>query len=378
MSKTGQMISYSATLPLKRVVTDRIIMMEPMDIVAINALGLDNEAKFNFVNGPAAGGTYEWLQDTLLDRVDAVNSGALTSDSTATSVVVDTGALFQVGDVILIDAEYMWVSAVSTNTLTVTRDYGGTQATHADNAVVTIVSRARIEGTNTSDSNFTEPTSGTNYSQIFHKEIDVSRSNALLQRYGISNVVEREIDKGMDELARLLNLTAYHGQRKVGDVSTPRGMGGLETFISTNINELSSTPALTRKHIEDEIQDCWDAGGNPRLILCGAWAKRKMASFFEGYVRTERSESMGGIEIDRIMSPLGITLSVAVDRYCPTDTMYILDPDYVGFLTIDPFFEESLGKVGDTAYFGQLIGEYGFVVAFETAHSFISGFSTSA
>ena len=375
---SGQLISYSATLPLKRVVTDRIILKDPMEIVAINALGLDNESKFSFVNGPAAGGTYEWLEDVLQDRTDALNTAGLTSDSTSTGITVDTGTLFQVGDIIQVDSEYMYVSSISSNVLTVTRNYGGTQATHSDDAVVTLVSRARIEGTNSSDSNFTQPTSGTNYSQIFHKEIDVSRSNALLQRYGIPNVVEREIDKAMDELAKLLNLTAYHGQRKVGSSSTPRGMGGLDTFISTNINALSSTPALTRKHIEDEIQDCWDAGGNPRLILCGAWAKRKIASFFEGYVQTERSESMGGIEIDRIMSPLGLTVAVAVDRYCPTDKLYILDPDYVGFLTIDPFFEESLGKVGDTAYFGQVVGEYGFVVAYETAHSIVSGFSTSA
>ena len=374
----GQLISYSATLPLKRVVTDRIILKDPMEIVAINALGLDNESKFSFVNGPAAGGTYEWLEDTLQDRTDALNTAGLTSDSTSTGITVDTGTLFQVGDIIKVDNEYMWVSSISSNVLTVTRNYGGTQATHSDDAVVTLVSRARIEGTSSSDSNFTQPTSGTNYSQIFHKEIDVSRSNALLQRYGIPNVVEREIDKSMDELSKLLNLTAYHGQRKVGSSSTPRGMGGLDTFISTNINALSSTPALTRKHIEDEIQDCWDAGGNPRLILCGAWAKRKIASFFEGYVQTERSESMGGIEIDRIMSPLGLTVAVAVDRYCPTNKLYILDPDYVGFLTLDPFFEESLGKVGDTAYFGQVVGEYGFVVAYETAHSIVSGFSTSA
>lgn len=375
---TGQLISYSATLPLKRVVTDRIIMKDPMEIVAINALGLDNESKFNFVNGPAAGGTYEWLEDTYADRTDAINTANLTSDSTSTSVIVDTGALFQVGDIIQIGNEYMYVSSISSNTLTVTRNYGGTQSTHSDNAVVTIVSRARIEGTNSSDSAWTQPTSATNYSQIFHKELDVSRSNALLQRYGIANVVEREIDKAMDELMMLLNLTAYHGQRKVGSSSTPRGMGGLDTFISTNNNALSSTPALTRKHIEDEIQDCWNAGGNPRLILCGAWAKRKIASFFEGYVQTVRAESMGGIEIDRILSPLGITVSVAVDRHCPTNKLYLLDPDYVGYLTIDPFFEEQLGKVGDTAYFGQVVGEYGFVAAFETAHSIISGFSTSA
>ena len=33
---SGMMIAYSATLPQKRVVTDRIIMTDPLDIVAID------------------------------------------------------------------------------------------------------------------------------------------------------------------------------------------------------------------------------------------------------------------------------------------------------------------------------------------------------
>src|SRR3990167_8905964 len=111
--------SYSATQPLKRVVTDRILLTDPNEIVALNALGLNNESKFNFVNTP--GKNYEWLQDVYYDRTDLVNSQALTSDSASTSVIVDTGANFRVGDVILIDSELMWVSGISTNTLTVTR-----------------------------------------------------------------------------------------------------------------------------------------------------------------------------------------------------------------------------------------------------------------
>ena len=130
--------------------------------------------------------------------------------------------------------------------------------------------------------------------------------------------------------------------------------------------------------IEDEIQDCWDGNGKPDVILCGAWAKRKIADFYSGSVRTERSETMGGVTIERVMSPLGIELSIAVDRDCQTDHLYLVDRALCGFITIDPFFEESLGKVGDTAYFGQIVGEYGFVLQQEKAHSYISGFSTTA
>ena len=368
--------SYSSTQPHKRVVTDRILLTDPNELVALNALGLNNESKFQFVNAP--GRSYEWLQDVYMDRTDAVNSQALTSDSASTSVIVDTGANFRVGDVILVDSELMWISAISTNTLTVTRAFGGTQATHLDNAVVTILYRAVLEGIASVADKLTEVTTGINYSQILTGQVSVSRTNELLQRYGMPSAVDYQIDKKMDELAQMLNRIAYRADAsKVGTASAPRQMGTLKAFITTNSTSASSA-ALTQKMIEDEIQDCWSGNGRPDLILCGAWAKRKIADFYAGSVRTERSETMGGITIERVMSPLGIELSIAVDRDCQTDHLYLLDRSLCGFITIDPFFEEALGKVGDSAYLGQIVGEYGFVLQNEAAHSFVHTFSTTA
>lgn len=372
---TGQMHSYSATLPQKRMVTDRIIMTDPMDIVAISALGLDNMNKFAFVNTP--GKTYEWLLDTYSGRSTTMNDATWTSDSTDTSLVVTDGTIFQVGDILKIDAEYVWVSAVSTNTLTVTRDFGGTQATHADSTTVSLVGRNRLEGASASDGHFTEPTTAFNYSAILQKSIEVSRSNALIPMYGIPNVVERQIDKVMAENLHLLNLMVYHGQRKAGSATTPRGFGGLKEQITSNTTAAASA-ALTRKMIEDELQNCWNEGGKPDLILCGGWAKRKISSFYEGSVRTERSESMGGIEIDVIVDAIGNRVSIAVDRSCPTDELYIIDREQVGLITIDPFFYEDLAKTKDTAAYGQVVGEYGFVFGDEARNAVISGFSTTA
>lgn len=371
---SGQITTYTATLPHKRTVTDRIIMADPMSIAGLNALGLDNSSKFNFVNAP--GKIYEWLEDTYSARSDVVNSG-LAADSTTTTFSATDGSKFVIGDVVLVDSEYVWVSAISSNTVTITRNYGGTQATHANSSVAYIVANNRLEGAAADTAIYTVPTTGYNYSTILQRTIEVSRTDGRINQYGISDVVEREIDKKMEELPMLLNLSLYHGQRKAGTATTPRAAGGLKTFITTNPNALSSTPALTQKHIEDELQDCWTQGGTPNLLICGGWAKRKIADFYSGSVRTERSETMGGVTIDKIMTPLGVEVDVLVDRHCPTDHIFILDTKYVGFITLDDFFYEDLGKTKDTAAYGQVVGEYGLVVAFEKAHSYISGFSTS-
>lgn len=373
----GQLISLSATQPIKRTVTDRIVMIDPYSIAGITALGLNNESKFAFVNAP--GLKYEWLMDTFSPRSTTMNTTALTSDSALTQITVATGAYFKSGDVVLIDDEYMRITTEASNVIDVSRAWGGTQATHANSSTVYLVGQARREGTSAVDSNWTEPSTGYNFSSILQKSIEVSRSNALLNRYGIPDVVDREIDKAMDELMMLINLQLYHGQRVAGSTSVPyaSSFGGLETFISTNKTDVSSA-ALTQKHLEDEIAQCYDAGGAPNLILCNTWVKRKIASFYEGSIRTERSESTGGMTIDTIMSAVGVPLNIVLDRHCPAAKCYMLDQRFLGFITLDPFFEEDLGKSKDTAYFGQVVGEYGFVVQFEKAHSWLYGISTSS
>lgn len=371
----GQQTSYVGTLPQKRVVSDRILLSDPMEIPLISALGLDGESKFKFVNTP--GLTYEWLEDAYSGLSTTANDTDLTNDSTTTTITVADGSLFQPGDVLSIDSEYIWVSAVSTNDLTVTRNYGGTQATHVTTSTVYLRSRARLEGASATNSHYTQPTTGYNYSFIMQKSIEISRSDARIQRYGIPNLEQYEIDKKMDELKIDLTRKPYYGQRKAGSATTPRDAGGFGTFISTNSTACASA-ALTLKNIEDSVQNAWSYGGRPSLLVCNGWAKRKIASFFEGAVRTERSETMGGVTVDRIQTAMGPQLDVLLDRYCPTDYIYILTPDEVGFVTIDEFFFEDLGKSKDTAAYGQIVGEYGFVVACEKHHAVISGFSTSA
>ena len=373
---SGLITSYDNTLPQKRMVTDRIIMADPYDITTMLALGLDNASKFQFVNAPHR--SYEWLEDAYPAVSDAAAATNITNSTTTTTIAVTTGNLFHVGDVVQIDSEYVWVSSISTNTLTVVRGFGGsTQATHESTSTVYIRYNARLEGAASSAAPWTEVTSGTNYSTIFHKEVKVSRDDKLFPNYGISGLKEYRIDQNMDILMEQLNRLPYYGQRAVGTSSAARSSGGFATFITTNATALSSA-ALTRKNIDDEFQQIWAAGGKTDLILCDAWGQRKINDFYEGFVETTRAESIGGVMIKQLMHPVtGALTKVVVDRHCPTGSMYLLDTRYVGYITIDPFFYEELAKTGDFET-GETIGEYGFVCAYNKAHSILSGYSTSA
>jgi hypothetical protein len=376
---SGLRTSYDNTVPQKVMISDRIIMASPYDITAITALGLNNESKFAFVNTPSR--SYTWLEDQYPAVTDVANGSNLTGSTNTTTITVTTPNLFHVGDVIQLESaagDYAWVSSISGSVLTVVRGYGGTTpVSHPETSTLYIRYNARLEGAANSASPWTEVTSGTNYSTIYHKSVSVSRDDQLFPSYGQANLVNRYIDKNMDILMEQLNRLPYYGKRAVGTTSAARSAGGFATYISTNATAKASA-ALTRKDIDDKFQAIYEYGGKTDLILCDAWGQRKINDFYEGFIQTARSETIGGMMIKQLMHPItGQLVNVVVDRHCPAGNMYLLDTRYTGFITVDPFFYEELAKTGDFMS-GQTVGEYGFVVAYEKAHAMITGYSTSA
>ena len=73
--------------------------------------------------------TFEWFEDEPFPYWDAINYGS-GYNSSATSVVVDNGGYFGSSNLVLIPrtGEIVRVTAVSTNTLTITRAAGGSTA----------------------------------------------------------------------------------------------------------------------------------------------------------------------------------------------------------------------------------------------------------
>jgi len=372
MAYSGQMNSYENTVPDKRMVTDRILNINPLKIATYARLGADI-GKFNFVNEPST--KYEWLEDAYVAESCTVTG--LSSGTTTTTFTPSSLTLLQPGDLLKIDSEVVWVSSVSSGIPTVTRGYGGsTAATHADASTALRVGRARIDGDDADDSPQTEVSSAYNYTQIFQRSIDLARTRRKMQAYGIADPLEYEKDKKMDELMMQLCKLPYHGLRYVGTSSAARTAGGFRQFITTNTTDVSSG-ALTRDHIDDLLQDIHGYGGDPDVILCGSFSQRKINSFYEGFITTERSEAMGGNLIKMLQNPIsGSIIDVVVDLHCPTDELWVLQSDQVGYFPFDPFFYEDLAKTGD-ADNGEIIGEYGFVVKAEKWHGYLDGISTS-
>jgi len=363
--------TYSDTTPQRRAIADVIDVISPQDIPVVKYFGLDGDpGKFRIMNWPST--KAEWLEDELASLTGTLN-GSITS--TATTITVTDASKYKSGDIIEVDSEMMWVSSMSGEVLTVTRDYGGTKASHVTTSVVTIISQARLEGDDADyERAFTDITAPYNYTQIFSDDVKVTRSGNKISQYGIAEEFDYQAAKRVPELSRLIEKSFFRGQRKAGSATTPRGFGGLETFITDNTANLSSA-ALKQKDLEDEIQKAWEDGGQPDLLICNAWVKRKISGFYAASVRTTRDEKRGGVTIDEVDTEFG-TLGILMSRWCPSSKLYIVEAQYIGFLAFDPFFQEELAKTGDSVK-GQVVGEYSLVVKNDKAHAYIYGISTT-
>ncbi len=374
-SLSGKIYSYSNTVPQKRMVSDRILLADVFDRTTIDALGLDNMNKFRFVNTPHR--QYEWLEDSYVPVVDSLTaSGGAASSSTTTTITVTTPAIYQPGHVILIDAEKIFVASKSGAVLTVVRNFGGTQATHTDSSVVTVIGTAMIEGADAPDSPSTEAASKYNYSQILERTINVSDSDMLFPNYGMADLWDYQVDHRVAELVQEIDKIPYRGTRNVGTATAARSAGGFGTFITTNITAASSA-SLTADMLNDALEAAYLAGGMPTKLFTNTVNQRKINGLYEDSITTERSEKVGGHRIQRLMNPIGgPEIELHIDRFCPQSEVWIIDSRYAGYITIDPLHYTELARTG-LAEKGMVSGEFGFVVGFEKAHAGITGLATS-
>lgn len=381
---TGQRTTYSDTTPQVRSISDLIRMIDWTEAPLLNLLGVNGEKKFRLINFPHT--KVEWLSDTMAPRATTA-AEAMDSSETGLDVASGHGDYFKAGDVVKQDSELMYVSSVSTDTLTVIRGFAGTTAaSHSNGAAVTLATIARLEGANATTGYTTTVTNPYNYTQIIAEAVQVTGSEQKDTKYGIDDTMAYHIAKligGGDgvgtkgkagKLAILLQQIFYHGQRAQGSATTARAAGGFEYFVTTNVTNAASA-ALTRKMVEDLMQTCYLAGGTPDKLVCNAWLRRKLTSFYEDTIRTERSEERGGASISIVVTDFG-EIEIVFDRWCPTDRLYLIEPEKLGWVTYRPFDVYDRASTGDYVL-KDILGEYSFVCVNETAHGYIHTLSTS-
>jgi hypothetical protein len=369
-----QKTTYTDVTPVVQVISDVISIIDPRDTPFIAAIGGLDAARSKFKLAQN-GKKIEILEDALDPLTGAVANGTVAIATDSVSWTVADASVFQEGDVILVDLEYMVVSAVNVTNDTITvasRAYGGTNATHATNASIEIVGMARLEGADADYGPVVDITAPFNYTSIFEKGLNISGTQQALSQHGISNEYEYQAMKKIPGLLRLIEKACFHGIRTEGSATASRSMGGLATFITGNTVNAGNT--IAKSDIDNAMEYCYLDGGNPDLLVMNPGVAGDLKGLIDtsSYVKLAYENVQVGMQpVQRFVSQYG-ALQIIMSRFCPLSLAFAVDSRKVGLYSLRPFAWSEIAKTGDSKK-GEVVGEFSLMVANGDAHAKIYG-----
>ena len=174
------------------------------------------------------------------------------------------------------------------------------------------------------------------------------------------------------------------------------GSGGSPTAGATGGTAMvnnTSTAATTEANIKTAIKECYDAGGQPDIMLVPAVVKQTISGLASvgsgatvqlGIPPRNQISGKGAATavaaVDVYVSDFG-TFKIIPDRNLAKDgpgsvaaNVFFLDMDYWGVAWLRPFQTQTLAKTGDSEK-QMLIGEYGLVSKNEKASGILASVS---
>jgi hypothetical protein len=266
---------------------------------------------------------FKWLENELMTRWDQCNYGT-NYTAGATSIVVDNGAYFRIGDVVKVAAtkEQMLVTNVATNTLTVTRGWGSTSAGNIlDDGYLLILGNANEEGATKPALRTVKEAVKTNYTQIFRTPFGVTETTDKSDMYGGSDINVVRKNRGVDHMKSIEEAFLFGEPKEdTGGTHPRRATGGLNYFISTNRTDASGT--LAESEMETFCRSIFRYGSNKKLLLASPLVISAINSWASGKLNMVPKDSTYGVNIKEYLSGHG-TLYIAKHN--------LLEQSYAGY-----------------------------------------------
>ena len=251
---------------------------------------------------------FRWAESERLTRFDAINkaAGYLATDD---ELDVDTGALFKAGMLVKVPrtGEVFEVVSVTTNTLTVTRDIGGSAAALVDNDPLLILGRIAEEGGVSLDAIANDPTTVTNYTEIFKRSVEISgtagtESNELdphdwkLQHE--NEAVEHLVDQEYAYLFGKPDTATSSNGKPV------RYTGGALHFATAN--NVGGGGTLTEAQFEVFLRTGFRYGSQNKTLLASPLLVSVLNNFSQTKLETAVGDSTYGLSVTKWISPHGV------------------------------------------------------------------------
>jgi hypothetical protein len=298
---TGGNLALNAET-LKRDVVDKIFYKEA-DLAPLTLLLRKASKK------TARSYKHEWLEKDDMPLFTQVNkSGGYTSG--ATSIIVDDSDIVALTSLIVNQRtnEVMRVTAnnVSTNTLTVSRSWGGTAAAAMnDNDYVSILGTSPAEGAESNVGQQVIEDEKFNYVQEFRDSFSGTWiADNSDQWGGIKPIPRRRAERGRDHKKRI-ELAMFFGERNTDTSGDERisSMGGFKEFISTNSSSFGGV--VTFEEIVQAAELDFEYGSDKKMLFAGAPATSNIALIAKDHIRVADVAETFGLKMRLIEAQHG-------------------------------------------------------------------------
>lgn len=258
----------------------------------------------------------EWLSDELVPRLTTLSASAA-SDLTALAVATGTGTYFRPGDVVRIatTGENCSVSAVSANTVYVTRALGGVTALSAASGVDLIkVGNAAAEGATLGTLIQTKKVANYNYAQIQRDPWGFTNTLVASKLYGGPEPAN-EAKKKLIEHKRQLENSLFWGVRDLNTSgSTPIGyVGGIFQYVTSNITSVGGN--LTESVMETFLRTAFRYGSQNKVMFVSPLVASAMSSFAQGRLALPSVDTNKyGVSLGQYQSASGAVIQIMIKR----------------------------------------------------------------
>lgn len=223
---------------------------------------------------------------------------------------------------------------------------------------------ANIYGDEVSGDALTPTTRLGNRVQLLDKAVTVSDEQIAANPAGRKNELAYQIAKSMKEIKRDLefNLIGVNSAKVTGTNAVAAKMGSAQAYIysntsfgatganptgdGTNARTDGTQRAFTETLLKDVLQSCWTNGGEPKMVILGAFNKRVASGFTGAGTVFDKSEDKKlYATLDVYVSDFGEVKFVA-DRFSRPRDALVIDPDYWKLSTYDGLKQKELAKTG--------------------------------
>ena len=254
-----------------------------------------------------------------------------------------------------------------------------------------VATNAHVEGDEYAFDAVTPTVRLSNYTQISRKTIIVSGSQQAANHAGVTKELAYGLAKKSKELKRDMEMCLTNKVAKaVGSTSAARKLGGLETWISTNVSRGTNGAgagggaaptdgtqrALTETMLKTVIQSCYSSGSDSNVVMVGPHNKGVISGFTG---RSSARQMIGATKIqaaaDLFASDFG-DYKIIPNRFSRDRTAFVLDPDYWSVAYYRDFQQEEVSKTGD-ALKRALLVEFTLIAKNEASSGVVADLATS-